>query len=344
MSVHTGDGVRLAEQCKSALSQNPVSNWAVDFWKTFANWLDNIEAGHLEPEQTQFRLYVTPVKRADLSQKLSDAVSDDEIRSVLKDVEKRRAKKKAAPECDPYLQRVLTADTATLSALFRNYRLINTDDCPLAPIEGFLGATLKPDVMTAACKFGIGDAKRRIDDAIRRGESSLINVAEFRKHFQAFIKAHDSERFLHSLSDAPTDEVVQETVARAPRFVRQLDIVDADIETKSRAASDFLRTASDRTRWAEEGIVFEESMDAYDDGLMRRHHNLRDELGITQKGLSDKERGRLLYVRCCDAVPPPLEDRVVPIHFMPGSLNSMADRNLIGWHPNYETVLGEEDE
>ena len=90
--------------------------------------------------------------------------------------------------------------------------------------------------------------------------------------------------------------------------------------------------------------MFEESMDAYDDGLVRRHHNLRDELGITQKDLSDKERGHLLYLKCCGADSPPLEARVVPNHFMPGSLNSMADRNLIGWHPNYKAVLGEEDE
>src|SRR5438046_1147217 len=34
VAVHYPDGTTLLEQCKSALSQNPVSDWARDLWKT----------------------------------------------------------------------------------------------------------------------------------------------------------------------------------------------------------------------------------------------------------------------------------------------------------------------
>ena len=42
VSVHTNHGVRVAEQCKSALSRNPVSNWAVESsTQSSRAWLPN---------------------------------------------------------------------------------------------------------------------------------------------------------------------------------------------------------------------------------------------------------------------------------------------------------------
>ena len=38
VAIHYCDGSVLLEQAKSALSQNPLSDWAIDFWKCLANW------------------------------------------------------------------------------------------------------------------------------------------------------------------------------------------------------------------------------------------------------------------------------------------------------------------
>ena len=37
VAVHHADGKLLLEQTKSALRQNPVSDWAGDLWKAFEN-------------------------------------------------------------------------------------------------------------------------------------------------------------------------------------------------------------------------------------------------------------------------------------------------------------------
>src|SRR5437660_1488840 len=55
ITVATGGGIIL-EQNKSALSQNPISDWANDLWKTFANWVVLIQDGHVDPATTAFRL------------------------------------------------------------------------------------------------------------------------------------------------------------------------------------------------------------------------------------------------------------------------------------------------
>lgn len=342
VSVHLGDKVLHAEQCKSALSGNPTSNWATDFWKTLSNWIDNIGGGHLDPINTIFQLYVVPQKKHGFAGKLADLKTDEEIDAAIADIAKKRGKLASPPECDEFLQKVLCSDKALQRNLIRNFMLANGDSDPVAPILAHLDATVRKEMQEAAVRYGIGDAMKLIDTAIRSGAPPLISASAFRKRFHAFISAHDSERFLHSLADEPTDEVIKSTISGSPCFIRQLDLVDSDVDDKTRAASDFLRSTGDRTRWAEEGIVFEGSMHDYDSALLRRHQNLKKEVGLSNKSLSEKEQGRLLYVRCCDSAPIALEARVVPEHFLSGSLNALADRREIGWHPDFDKLLDEE--
>lgn len=40
VAVHYADGTLLLEQCKSALTHNPISDWSDDLWKTVVNWLE----------------------------------------------------------------------------------------------------------------------------------------------------------------------------------------------------------------------------------------------------------------------------------------------------------------
>jgi hypothetical protein len=77
IAVHNADGSQVLEQAKSALSHNPVSDWANDLWKTFANWIEDIEAGLIDPSRTKFRLYVTPIWTGNLVQKLSNAKTQE---------------------------------------------------------------------------------------------------------------------------------------------------------------------------------------------------------------------------------------------------------------------------
>src|SRR6185312_349079 len=52
IAVHSGGSV-LLEQCKSALSHNPISNWADDLWKAFANWIELCRA-QVDPATARF--------------------------------------------------------------------------------------------------------------------------------------------------------------------------------------------------------------------------------------------------------------------------------------------------
>jgi hypothetical protein len=38
-----------------------------------------------------------------------------------------------------------------------------------------------------------------------------------------------------------------------------------------------------------------------------------------------------------------LDGRAVPLHFVHGCFNALADNRRLGWHPEYETLLEMDD-
>src|SRR5262245_8649300 len=54
----TEDGLTTAEQAKSRATKNPLSNRAVDFWKTVRNWVVAVVDGKIDSAKTTFVLYV----------------------------------------------------------------------------------------------------------------------------------------------------------------------------------------------------------------------------------------------------------------------------------------------
>lgn len=344
VSVHNLDGTVLAEQCKSALKSNPISNWAEDLWKTFHLWIDNVESGVFDIKKTQFQLYVTPCKAGAFALRMHELTDKVEIEKFLKDLEKRRKKVSSDTDSAKHLDALFSTDVDLVIQVIQRFKLINEDDDPIASIEAHLNPTVSEQIMQQACSYGIGEAKIQVEEAIRKQKSLLIPAKEFRVKFRAFLTKYDATNVLHSLAEKPADEIISATLSSAPPFVKQLNFIDADVALKTRAASDFLRSSADRTHWADKGLIFDGSVDEYNDSLTQRFGHVKGEVDITHKSMTSVDRGRLTYGRCCQIPSIPLQGRVVPSHFLAGSLNELADRQLIGWHPDYVDLFEKEAE
>jgi len=85
VGVHFSDGTILLEQTKSALAQNPLSDWAEDLWKAIANWLHSLSTGGL-PEKVYFQIYVTPPKTGKLAQEINDAENEAQVAAITASV------------------------------------------------------------------------------------------------------------------------------------------------------------------------------------------------------------------------------------------------------------------
>jgi len=341
VALHLADGSTLLEQSKSALSQNPVSDWADDFWKCLANWLDIAAANTIEIEKSQFRLYVTPIKHGVRSQELSDATTTDDVEAITSEIRKSLNRQRKVPGCMPYLQKFLDATAEKRVAIVSRFRIVSTDADPVQPIRELLAPTVQPMLIDHLCQFAIGRAKETADRLIRNGQPAILDGDKFKEEFRSFVQRNNLPGYLTSLAPKPPLEEVESLLAIGPTFIRQLDLVNVSEDERVRAVSDFLRSSADKSSWAEAGLVFQQGLEEWDAELVSRQGLVCGEVSDVH---GDKEacvRGRITY-RQCAQMQAPLDGRVVPGHFVHGCLNSLADVKRIGWHPDYEKLLGGE--
>jgi hypothetical protein len=339
IAVHEAGGSTLLEQTKSAIKQNPVSDWASDLWKAFSTWLDNIDSGAIDPEKTRFRLYVAPIRTGYWVQRLSNTNTNDDVDQAISDLIQAVNGLPKRPACFKYLKRVFDAEPAKRRLLIKNFHFESDSDDPVDAIRALLKITIMDAMVDVCCEYGIGSAKETADRLIRLGLPTLIEANKYRATFKAFVHKNDLSRLLVSLAATPPSHVIEQTLSNAPPFVQQLDIVDMPLDAKLRAVSDFMQCSADKTLWAERGLIVEESLLECDKDLVRQHHLIRGEIEDVQAGLDPKARGRVLYNRC-GLLHAQLEGREVPGHFVPGCYNSLADRFEVGWHPQYSVILG----
>lgn len=343
MAVHYADGSLLLEQTKSALKQNPISDWADDLWKSFENWRAMLEAEEIDHTVTRYRLFVTPQKKGAFVEALSTARDDDAVVAALDTVRTKLGKLKATPGCSGYLQPFLDAPVEQRIAIVGNFELESSGSDPLDAIRAALLPAIAESEVDVLIKSGIGQAKQALDRLIQLGKPAILDADAFRSEFHAFVRQNNMPGLLTSLAHAPDESLVADIAATRPMFIRQLELVGAEDEDRMRAVSDYLRTSADKADWADRGIIFKGSLDTWDDDLVRRQGLIRGDVADLHADKPVEVQGRLTY-RQCAQYQAPLEGRVVPGHFVHGSFNDLADRRRVGWHTDYENLLGEGSE
>ncbi len=172
---------------------------------------------------------------------------------------------------------------------------------------------------------------------------AMVVASEFRRNFHAFVQQNNMPGYLPTFTTAPSKEAAEALLTDRPVFARQLQLIAASEEQQLRAASDLMRTSGDKAKWADQGLVFEGTLENWETTLLRKHDATQSEVRELYSEKAEDAQGRVIYSRCA-AMDVPMDGREVPGHFTHGSFHDLADRRKLGWHPNHETLLNEADE
>lgn len=331
-----GEGL-LLEQSKSALAGNPVADGSADLWKTFANWASLCIDEGIDVASAKFRLYVCPLKEGGLAQLMHAARTEDQADALLAKITKKVTPANQLKGCNPKITEFLAVGSDICRQIIINFEMVMETD-PLEPIREVLRFSVFEESLDDFCAHAIGSAKNQIASLIREGAVPIIDALSFRKQLHAFIRKHGILGLLVPTTEQPGDDTIGEILESAPIFVQQLRKVQMSQEYVVRAVSDFLRSDADRTTWAADGRIVEESLDEFNDTLARRYEIARDEIEDIHASMDDESRGRQIY-RKCIAHQAPLEGRSVPSYFIPGSYNMLANSTRVGWHPKYSSFF-----
>jgi hypothetical protein len=341
VTIHYADGTVALEQIKSALKQNPLSDWATDLWKAIANWLDSAATGAIDPEKCQFYIFVSPLHTGSWAEALNDCDSLADVKKLTNAITLSFSKKKPAG-CATYIQRFLAATDDERAAIVTRLKIASEAN-PIESLRALIKPTVVPEMVDVLCQSAIGIAKEQADELIRQGKPAKIDGDKFKAGFIAFVQKNNLPGLLTSLTAKPAKNEVAAMLVKRPTFIRQLEIIDASDDDRVRAVSDYLRSSSDRSRWAEIGLVFKDSLSEFDDSLVRRHGLIAGEVADTYSQKDASFRGRQVYRRCA-TLHVPIDSRSVPEHFVHGSLNELADLMKLGWHPDYKSLIESTEE
>ena len=187
-------------------------------------------------------------------------------------------------------------------------------------------------------KHAHGWIKERLDGLLLEGKSAAVNVDEFNAEIATYLPRVDFRQILTAIAGKLelTDDAIAAEHVRT--YVRQLELIEYSDEDVMEAINNFLRASAERSAWSEAGIVHDDSFDEYEESLVAYWKNKRTVQRVIHKSLSCVERGQLLLADCA-VYQQKLQGLEVPAFFIPGSFHALAEEKMVGWHPDYETLL-----
>lgn len=343
----TKDGEDYAEQVKSGLAHNPISDRSTDLWKTFANWLNGRRSGKI-PAGTKFILYVAQPYKGKIAQKLSDCRTKQDAKAAIVAIRKEFwgdaptfEKRASIPEkLAKHVNTVLGASESALVDIVRAFTLEGGTGAPYDELANEIAcAPVGAENVEEILRQLAGWVRITVSKLIEKGLPAVVSRDEFHEEYVAAVRKFDrSDTALPTYATPPTDEQIQAEVFLDQNYLRQLRLIGAEDETVLDAINTFLMAATDRTEWAKRGYIHRTSLVEYEAALKRVWNSKKMAVKVQARGKQPEDFGTLLLSSCLEASVP-LQGKIVSTHFTPGSFHKLANTLDIGWHPDFAKLL-----
>jgi len=356
VAAESADGTIIAEQIKSVTSSNnPISDRADVFWKTLSNWFEYVRDGSLPLDKTLFRMIVSsnhPITPGDLIKSFNDARNQAQAQAALQDARtklwgaKNELKEDTAKKTyGKYLDAVFSSEneSTVLSIIEKMSVIIYQSDYDEKLFDKFMTQTILPEFAEKLIENMLGWITNQANNYLKQGAPAVIRSADYRLALTKQMRMYYQQNSIPALTSEIDEATVRTELEQQDIYLRQLDLIESDYDTKLEAASDYLRTKAETVIRAEKGLVAPQSLDDYNDKMNRLWKSKRQQ-SLLLASYSDVDKGKQLYAQTSEAASTiPLQGTDVPSFFGCGALqvlaNSPIDTPTIGWHPKYKELL-----
>lgn len=144
-TLHASGTVK-AEEDKSSIQANPVSNKSVDFWKTLANWITGINDGTYDIDKTTFILYTNKKGRKAIVDQFHEATTLEAAVTAISNAKKILSKLKDTHEIWQHYNFVMNNEQV-LKKLITRFELqvidkgTGVDECKSELVKKFVPPT-----------------------------------------------------------------------------------------------------------------------------------------------------------------------------------------------------------
>lgn len=340
VGVQSPDGFKVAEQAKTALDRNPVSDKAEDLWKTFRNWLNAAAAGKIDHNNASFELYVTTKKTGTIVKSFADATDkaqaekayDEACKSVVKTGGGKRTRAESfAAEFFSDSKKAIAIEIVKRFTLLQGSGVLATE-----LRTAFLKAFVPKELEDLCIRYALGWIKMEAESLLEQQLPCTIAYDIFHTEMTSYLEKLRRKTVLPSTAEPPKPDDIE--VLKLAPFVQQLNLIDCDAADVLESINDFFLATSDRVDWVTRGLVNSSSFTELESTLKRNWKNEQKILNLEDQSSDEKTKGKKLFYKC-NTHRTRVEGMDPPDHFIPGCYHTLADSLLIGWHKDYPSRI-----
>lgn len=350
------NGETILEQLKHSLAAKPANLTlaSVNLWKTLKAWIDVLP----DLDLSKTTLYLVTVAGISSKSKLINLLDEtadraelltdlrEEAQRVLHDRQQAQEERKKvlphearAKACKAFLELTNKKQAEILSKVRLKPSQIN-----IRRIEDELAKSLMsvlPKDREHIAKLLVEWWNRQIIHAHCGKRTKAIHRFELISRYTQIIAdlEHDS------LVDHFATELPPETYQSHPMIGSQIGLIDAQ-QWQQRIVTNEWRARNSRSRWSTENPTWREKIAQYDARLIEEWGYKYADMTAACNGCSEdikKKEGRgLLSWSFYDApkIIEPLAPSVTSPSYVRGTFHTLSIKGGVGWHPEYEILLG----
>lgn len=324
--------------------QNSVGNLSdksVDIWKTLKVWLDS--PTFVADSGPMLTLVTTNVPQPGTA--ASHLLPEDRDPVMAMDLLDSAAKESTS-------QTTGAARSAWL-AIPRSSRLSMTQRITVvcgAPLVGDIEQGVREEI-NWALPLGQEDTFisllwqwwRKVSLDLLQKKRDKVNVIEVQQQVQ-YIRdmfVPDSLPTLVELHEIDEDRLLQ--IHDAHDFVHQLRWINVGTPQLRKAISDYYRAVTQITRWIDRSLVDLHELKVFEDNLVDEWERAFEDMVEDLNGADDEsirqDLGKALWRKLRDSTSVSVRSRYTESFFARGIRHELADRHLIGWHPDFEARI-----
>lgn len=335
----TEDGKVTTEEDKASVNSNPVSDRSINLWKTFYNWIKDIEADVLDVKKTEFILFSNKSGKVGIVDQLSAASSEQEVSEAVENLSKALSDISQNHDIWKFFSYAVNDRWQLFCEVVSHFKFqagsANGADEVLSALKlkHASEAHLKDIYLDL-----LGWISDRVSESINNKQQAKITWEEFNKKAIIVFSRYRSKELIDFASKSPpSDEDIDGHFNRRRLYVQQLEAIELDQSDIIEAITHYLNAGVNRAQWIETGIIDDEVANDLEKNLLEFWKNRRGAINITNKDLSENEKGKLLLLDC-SARQQLIRGESPPASTIAGTYHLLADEPEpeLGWHSDWE--------
>lgn len=347
IAFETGGSPADILQTKYHGSEGNLTDRSADLWKTIRVWAEGITKGGLDPATTNFTLITTQsAPDTGLVATLLPTSSRD-IKAVRTQLDGIAAETSNAANLSAYAAYNALLDwqkDQLIGSIYILCRSVSIQDVATL-IKKELRTTAERKHIDAFCTRLEGEWFKRFISAMSSSDEKEVCLGEIVAIIDDLRSQFSLTNLTADYADAEPEDIDVDGDDR--NFVEQLRIVGYTNMAIRVAIINYYRAYEQRSRWSRDGLVKPGELKDY---LKKLKEEWDFHLSIMQPefDLSNddqcKRLGRVVYDKCQeDKISNRIRKDFNHPYVARGSYHTLADELVIGWHPNYQSLLQKED-